>query len=180
MGTVPVPATYTALHKHTAAELNAVRDALNWLLTTGPACSVYQTVAQAALASGVWTSALFAGEYIDTDNQHSTSTNTSRIVIGGTLGWYLVSGVFCFTASVGGTYRGARIAKNGNPVAGGAGNGPANGATPAIPTGVVLVQATAAGDYVEVQGRHDVAAGLVTSVGTDYACSLTALWVRSN
>jgi hypothetical protein len=153
---------------------------------TKPVCHVYQTVAQAP-ASAAWTPITFDSEYIDTDNQHSTVSNTNRIVIGNTLGWYRVSANVAFNGDIRGR-RGGRIGLNGSavPIAGSqivipayAQNaaGAATGYNINVTSPPVLIQATLATDYVELQGFQDTGVALNTTVGSGIACALIVEYV---
>lgn len=94
MATVPVEITWVTSQVVTAAQLNSnLRDAVNFLINR-PICQVRQTVSQ-SFTSGTPAVVTFDSEDVDTDNMHSTVTNTSRITavtagryaLGGGHGW---------------------------------------------------------------------------------------------
>jgi hypothetical protein len=130
---------------------NGVYRVWNFLDVTKPVCAAIQTVAQAALVANTFTSITFDSEQVDTDNQHSTASNTSRVVIGNTLGWYRVTGAVCFSVAAG-TRIGAHIALNGTAISGSEEYVTLGSATFTSVTAFALVQATAAADFVELQG----------------------------
>src|SRR6185312_17261357 len=103
MGTVPILRTWVAGELVTAAYMNTnVRDAGNFLLAT-PTFQGRQSISQ-SMPNLTNTAVLFDTEIIDSDNVHSTTTNTSRYTpltpgyyqFGGGVGWTLnTTGVRC-------------------------------------------------------------------------------------
>lgn len=84
--------------------------------STAVGCSLSNS-ADWSISSSVDTALTFDTEIFDTDNFHSTSSNTSRITIpSGKAGKYIVSSLTVFAANATG-YRAPRIKKNGNIVA---------------------------------------------------------------
>ena len=76
-------------------------------------CDLYKSATQ-SIATGTWTAVTFSNEVYDTDNLHSTSTNTSRITIpAGLSGKYLFTGNIVFAASATGV-RGISLYKDGS------------------------------------------------------------------
>ena len=115
MATIPTFRTWVAGEIVTAAFLNSnIRDAGNFFVSW-PVFEGRQTVAQ-SITSGVVTALLFDAEDIDTDNGHSTSTNTDRYVAQ-TQGRFQVSGKVSLAQSATG-YRQAQIWKNGTAING--------------------------------------------------------------
>lgn len=75
---VPSLTAWTAAAKVTASKLNAIHDAVNFLLDP-PRCQVFNSVGQ-AFANGAVAAALnFNSENYDTDGMHDPVTNNSRI-----------------------------------------------------------------------------------------------------
>lgn len=121
----------------------------------------YNTVAQ-TLANGTWTALNLNTESYDTDAFHSTSTNTSRLVVpAGLAGMYIVSGFMQFASNATGI-RSIQITKNAS--------GDTASTSTATASGAMWMQANAVmklavGDYVELNayqnsgGNLDVTAG---------------------
>ena len=109
MAVIPVPATFVAGLAPPEADLNSLRNGINFALSP-PLAELRQTVTQ-SLPNAGWTALTFDTEIIDTDGGHSTATNTSRYVVQ-TAGWYLLTAGVSFAASATGG-RGLRFAKNG-------------------------------------------------------------------
>lgn len=124
MATLPSFRTWVAGEIVTAAYLNAnVRDAGNFFLSW-PVFEGRQTVAQ-SIANSTSVAITFDTEDIDTDNGHSTVTNTSRYTPQ-TAGRFQISGGYTFVANATGV-RNADIWKNGSGVNAGSASYPANG-----------------------------------------------------
>ena len=183
MATIPSPATAAVGGKETASGWNTdVRDEALFWTTNRPIGQAVQTSAQTGWTSATFTSITFSTEDIDRDGQHSTSSNTSRFVIGTTLGWYRVSGNYCSAGNAVATLLRAQIALNGTAV-----NGSPNSMNPGassaifcVPTFAVFVQATAAADYVEVQGWMTAASGTIgTAVSSAFTSALNVEWLGS-
>jgi hypothetical protein len=96
---VPVPRTWTTGEVVTAAFLNGVRDALNFILTP-PLFVGRQTVVQTA-ANLAWTGVTWDVEDTDTAGGHSTVTNTSRYT-GQYPGWYSIESNIDWAANAAG------------------------------------------------------------------------------
>lgn len=180
MATVPSQSTIAVADKVSAALWNDdVRDAINYYTSTRPLFYAEQTVSQ-TLTTNIDTPITFTTEVLDRDGQHSTTTNTSRVVIGNTLGWYRVSGCVVYQANSAATNFRAIISKNGTRV-GGSFAGILNASTSAVcgvSTGSVLVQATTSTDYVELIGLMTAASGTLATSGTAGALSsLCVEWV---
>lgn len=182
MATVPTPASATVNKKVTAAAFNAgVRDPLTFLLSGKPVAHVTQDAAQSAFAASTWTSITFPSEVVDLDSQHSTSSNTSRVLIGNTLGYYLVCGVVCWATNNTGNSRRSRIALNGSPVLGSFGKAyVGDGAVVTSVTPMVVVQSTVSTDYVELQGYHDAGSSIGTVSTSEARSSLTVVYLGAN
>ncbi|MEU9975085.1 hypothetical protein [Streptomyces sp. NPDC051014] len=88
MATVPATQTFLAGEKVTASKLIAATKTPLDFLMNPPRCNAYSS--GVSLTSGTSTLITFDSEAWDTDNMHSTTTNTSRVTIS-TTGQYLVS-----------------------------------------------------------------------------------------
>ena len=183
MATIPSPATAAVGGKETASGWNAdVRDEALFWTTNRPLGQSVQTVAQTGWTTATFTSITFTTEDIDRDGQHSTSSNTSRYVIGTTLGWYRVSGVYCAAGNAAATLLRARIALNGTAV-----QGSPNSINPGGTSGIlcvstfaVFVQATASADFVEVQGYMAAPSGTIgTATSGEFVSALNVEWLGS-
>lgn len=134
-----------------------------------------QTSAQ-TITTGTWTSITMDTEDVDDDAAHSTSSNTSRYTFART-GWFLVAWLVTFANNNTGA-RGARLAVNGSALAASQylAQTPATTANPGI-GGARLVQCTTVGDYVEVQGFHQVGANLNTQASADGASNMSVVFI---
>ena len=182
MGTVPVAPTWSTNVKITAANLQSMSDGINWDFATRPIGFFVQQTAQTGWTSGTLTAITFgaSSEVIDRDGQHSTASNTSRVVIGNTLGWYRVSGTYVAAVNANVTRLQARIELNGAAVDGSfAGVGISGNFTHAITTGTALVQSTLATDYVEITAAETVSSGtpIGTAVSTGAHSTLLVEWL---
>jgi hypothetical protein len=188
MATIPSQETKAVADLVTAAWANSdVRDSVNFILSNKPLGFYVQQTAQTGWSSAAFTAVTFTGstEMLDRDTQHDNVSNTSRVVIGETLGWYRVSGVYVAAQNSACTLVRACIAYSS---AGGAStevNGSATsmspvstGSTLAIPTASIYVEATNAADYVELRGWMTAASGTRgTEVGSIISSSLITEYV---
>lgn len=159
MGTVPTARTFVPGEIETAAYLNSVAAAANFLLNP-PMCRATQiTTGQVLTTSGTYYAVSFNGEDYDTDGIHSTSTNPTRLVAQ-TDGKYQIIAQISFAQNTTG-YRKTYINANGVQIA-----------TATIPTvtgaasGVVAVASAqlVAGQYVEVYAMQTSGGSLALSV----------------
>lgn len=185
MATVPSLSTslWSSAKKITGTLLQSMTDAAMWLITSKPLFQSVQAVAQTGWTTATYTALTWTTEVADTDSQHSTSSNTSRVVIGNTLGWYRCRGSVCFAVNGAATvFRGA-IALNGSVVEGSMTSIPVSsptGGAHSIPV-EFEVQATASGDYVELMGYVAAASGtLGTNVSSGAKSSFTVEWIRGS
>jgi hypothetical protein len=181
MGTVPTLTAWAAAQKIAAAKLNAIHTAANWFLSTKPLLYIAQGTAQTGWTSATFTSITFAAtDTLDRDGQHDPASNNSRVVIGNTLGWYRINGLYVAPSNTATTLLRAQIALNGTAVDGSTSsvNCTATGGFLGLPTTSVFVQATAAADYIELQGSQTAPSGTIgTGLSGAFRCSLSAEWL---
>lgn len=114
--------------------------------------SLYSSVNVSA-ANNTQTVFTFDSELFDTDNFHSTSSNTGRITIPtGKAGYYLISGTLVWVASSTG-YRSLTLTKNGTSSLLALDNGSPNGTYQTFLNGTVIAN-LAVGDYVTMDGTQ--------------------------
>lgn len=171
---MPSPRTFGVSEIETAGNLNSLRDAVTFALNP-PLVRVSQTSVQ-TLTTNVWTAISMDTTVVDTYGMHSNVTNNTRATAIVT-GWYWTSGAVAFAASATGT-RGARLAVNGNVIAGSAQFGPpsASGSFATVTTSLPLF--LNAGDYVELQGVQNSGGNLNTLSATDLDSTLALLWAH--
>lgn len=183
MATVPSTATKAVNDPITAAWANNnVKTPIDWDFTGKPIFYAVQAVAQTGWTTSTFTAITFTTEVLDRGAQHSTSSNTSRVVIGGTLGYYRISGTFGAAGNSAATLLRASIGLNGTRVASGMSTISPGGVASAVSvtTPTVIVQATSSSDYIELFGYVTAASGtLGTSVSADFGSSLTVEWIGS-
>ena len=188
MATVPTAATAAVGDKiaATATWNSGVRDPINFLLkvTSGNRAAVCltQNSAQTGWTDSAFTAVTFDTEVVDNDAQHSTSSNTSRVIIGTTLGWYLVSGTYASASNTNGNNRRAAIYLNGAVINGTQVVVASNASGLAtVQTPWFLVQSTASGDYVELMGYMSTGSSgtIGTAVSASYRSSLTVVYLGS-
>ena len=180
MATIPSTLTAAVGNKIKASDWNTYeRDAISFVTTNRPIAYVYQGVAQSIPNANVLTAITMDSETLDRDNQHSTSSLTSRVVIGGTLGWYRVTGTVCYAtlATTPATSRRALIQLNGAATGGYSIIGAGQSLTSV--TATTIVQATASTDYVELYGAQDSAGALNTVVSGTFRSFLLVEWIGS-
>ena len=167
---VPVAPTVAVLGQPARAgsQFNALAAQVAFLLDP-PVVYAYQTAANNCPDSTV-TLITMDAELVDTDNVHSTSTNTSRLTIV-TAGRYRVLGQLSYNVSGAVGYRDARLLKNG-----------ANVALTRIPapnaisyTQVYDEILCAVGDYIELAGFQNSGAAVATGTGVN-TTFLKARW----
>lgn len=114
-----MPKTYTAAgtavagQVYTAAAHNVIATNVNNFIVP-PMCQVKRTTTQAITTASV-TDVLFNAETFDTDDMHSTTSNTDRITVN-TAGVYIVTGNLQMAGNATGV-RGIYIRKNGSTFA---------------------------------------------------------------
>lgn len=146
-------------------------------LANPPACRVYHNTTQ-SIPNGADTVVLFNSERYDTDNMHSTATNTGRINFP-TAGIYLLKFSGELQAAGDYTTHYAYFRINGlAPIDVGTAAAVTNG-IPGCETSVVSVYKFAAGDFVEVlmaQRNGANAARTLQTVG-NYTPEMSATWI---
>jgi hypothetical protein len=150
------PITWTVSQAVTSALLNAqLRDNMLFLMSP-PRVSAYQTVIQ-SFPNNVETPVLLNAEQFDTDNMHSTITNTSRMTVV-TPGVYDIKGSCGFALNSAGI-RNLYISKNGVNLAANYGGTPTPGYGASLE--VTCPDVTlAVGDYIEMQALQTSGAAL--------------------
>lgn len=179
MATVPAPITFVASNVLSAAQLNTnVRDAVNFLIA--PPAAVLRNSAAQSLTTATWTPLTWDTEDLDSDNAHSTVTNTARYTAV-TAGWYLVTGNVEFVANATGI-RQARIT-DGTTVFGGqnAVSASAGGTTTLSVSAMVFLAAAAFVQFEAYQtsggALNTMVQGLVGASNGD--TKMSVLWVHS-
>lgn len=176
---VPVPVTESPSNFLTGALWNAqVKATMDWLLGSAangvPRFRGYQGSAQ-SLADNTWTSLTLDTEAYDSDNGHSTSTNTSRYTVQ-VAGTYVITGSASFAANATGN-RAGRITVNGTAIPGSFVKTLAATASHSSAVQCAAQAVCSVGDYIEIQGLQTSGAALNTSAGTDVACSMGVWWI---
>ncbi|MGL4256034.1 MAG: hypothetical protein ACRCSL_06825 [Microbacterium sp.] len=181
MATVPSVLTVAVGVKNRAADyLTYIRDAFSFLLSP-PRSFVYNSAAISATNS-TWTLYTADTELYDTDSQHSTSSNTSRLVCNAT-GLYHVTGILVFNANTTG-YRSLNVRKN---AAGAIGSGTSlyvaseaavNGGSTTLP--VAFDAQLTSGDYIEMFGWQNSGGALNINAGGLGSCFFSMRWVANS
>lgn len=171
---VPNPRTYTAGEFATAAELNAIRDAINFL-TNPPIFKGVQTTVQST-TSAAWVAMSLDTTSTDSYGGHSNTSNNSRYV-SQVAGWYWVLGFAAWASAVQSEVD-CVIAVNGATVPGSAQFLPREASAVAAADAAALVF-LAVGSYVEVWGRQASGGALNTFAGSDLAPALNVFWMHT-
>lgn len=131
-------------------------------------CVVYPTVAQSS-SNATWTAVAFGGEIWDTDNYHSTSTNTSRFTIPtGKSGKFRISGQVSWAANA----TGVRLItgyKNGSNWQGATQVYSGQSSDQATIPFVIYMTANA-GDYIEIYAYQNSGGALDIATRTSICC----------
>ena len=171
------PSTVTTGDLITAADWNqnVVNNVI--FLANPPACRVYHNANQ-SVNDNTATVVAFNSERYDTDNMHSTSSNTSRITIN-TAGLYLVVFNGRFPAANDYNVAACHLRLNGSTLIASNSGGRAVTAVADLALGVTTTYKFAATDYVEVlvlQDNTANAARNLESVG-NYSPEFSAIWI---
>lgn len=168
MPSVPVPYTAVAGAKASASAFNTgVKDVLNFLLNK-PRCGVFQNTGGATSPGG--TVQNYDAELYDSDNMHSTVSNTSRITIN-TPGRYSIS-AYANLAVVSQTTYTIQVRVNGSNILRTMPYGLAGGSPAAAQ--LHLNWLFVAGDYYEVLVGTN--GSVTTSVNGLFANGTTCVW----
>ena len=178
MATLPTtPTAATVGSKVTASNWNSqVQLPEEFFRLNRPLCVLKQTVTQ-SLATATVTPITFDTETLDRDGQHSTATNTDRVLIGNTLGWYRITGSVAYAGNATGDRR-AIVLLNGGQNSGYTIIHPSTAGLISVNV-VGYVQATASTDYVTLGGYQSSGGALSTSVSGAFASYLTVEWIGS-
>lgn len=169
---VPSPRTFNVQEYETAAYLNSVRDAINFLLNR-PVAFLTQGTVQ-SLPSSAWAAVTYDQSGVDTYGGHSNTTNPSRYTAQ-VAGWYSVGGGASTAANATGQ-RGAAVARNGTRVQGGAAMSQAASAlSPTVPTPPTLAYLNV-GDYLEIDAYQNSGGALNTASSSDLDSSMAVVW----
>lgn len=175
---VPNPRTYTAGEFVTAGELNAIRDAINFLANV-PMAILYQTTAQSVL-NGTFSAVALDTTTVDTYSGHSNATNNTRYTaqVPGTYG---LPGQAAFSANGTGV-RAATFYKNGSQIEG-ATIAVAQAVTTSGSNSIVTCWAEVflnVGDYVELMAYQTSGVGLNTaSGGAGQRSGMSPFWMHA-
>lgn len=169
------PRNFQVNETEVASYMNAIRDALTFL-GNPPVCNAVQASPQSIPTGSSWTSLALDSTAVDTYGGHSNTTNNSRYVSQAP-GYYSVSGAAAISSNATG-WRGARVAKSGAAIQGGASELSPNAAGVTAFSGPPVITYLNIGDYVESQGLQTSGGALNSSVNTDANCALTAVWVH--
>jgi hypothetical protein len=175
VGIVPPTPNFAGAEFPTAAKLNQIQTALNFLMNP-PRAQVNVGAAQNNTTTGVYQSILFDAEAVDTDGMHDLVTNNSRLTVQ-TPGKYLVTGQVIFAFSATGR-RLARLVVN-NTGAGALGETEVATSTVAGSSTAVPVSgqelSLVAGDFIELQAFQNSGGNL--GYGTGIKTFLRAQWI---
>ncbi len=144
-------------------------------LEAPPMCHLVQQSAQTGWTTNTLTLITFGSgsEVIDTHDLHDTGTNTGRIVIGKSLGWWAISGTYAAASNAATSIIRAAMYKNGSVINGSFGGLQVSSSSSfyTVQTPVLLVEATSASDYVELYGHQTAGSG---TIGTAINSSMVA------
>lgn len=170
---VPVPRTFGVNEFETAAYLDSIRDALNYLLNP-PIASLYQATTQ-SVANNTFSALTMDQTINDSYGGHSNTVNPSRYVAQ-VAGWYTVSGAAGWATNNTGA-RGAAIYTNGSPINGGSGvAAPSPGASVTITAVGAIEVFLSTGGYVEIYGYQNSGGALSTQTGGSLTSYFTVDW----
>jgi hypothetical protein len=176
---VPVLHTFVVGEVVTAANINNNTLTLGNFILNPPRVVLRQTVAQ-SLANNAYTSVTFDTEDVDSDNAHSTASNTSRVTAN-TPGYWRASGSIGFAGNTAGR-RATRWAVNGTALNGGQillGPATWTGLAVGIPAVTRDVFLNGTGDYLELQAFQDSGGALNSDVGAQQSL-LVATWAATS
>jgi hypothetical protein len=172
---VPAPRTFVVGETEVAAYMNAIRDALNFLLNK-PIAQLIQNTVQSITNSTV-TPVTFDGSVTDSYGGHSNVTNPSRYVAQ-VAGWYNISGPAAFATNSSGV-RVARLRKTGTDVV--YFDAWAQAVTAASTPSAVAAEGILflnVGDYAELCG-YQTSGGSLSTIVAGPQSGMSVLWEHS-
>lgn len=178
MATIPTMHTFATGEVATASNINNNTVGAFAFLSAVPLCCLRQTITQSIPTGGTaGTGLLWDTEDIDSDNGHSTVTNTSRYV-SQTAGWYETAGAWQAVSGLA-TRRGGWWYINGSKVNAGQFMYAANSNGSSIANAPVKTVFLNVGDYLELMAFQDTTGALSTDVGAADQPFLTVRWVHT-
>lgn len=163
MGTVPTLPNFAAGEIPTAAKLNQIQTAFNFLFNL-PRAQAYPSAAQNHTLTGNYQAIALDAEDVDTDGMHDTVTNNTRLTAQ-TAGKYELSAQVTFQINATGR-RLARFNVNGASLGGQTEVMPTTLAGSTISIMLPTIEAVlAVGDYVELVAFQSSGANLAYGVG---------------
>ncbi len=184
MATIPTAPTWLVGEDITDVDLQALSDYCRFVMETKPITVLVAQVDQTGWSSATYTAVEFGAgsEVLDTDTQHSTSSNTSRVTIGDTLGYYRLTGVVTFNGLTTTTLVRAGFALNGSMIAGSISSMAPLSSSSALSVVAhsTIVEATSSSDYVELMGWQTASGtprGPIVS-GGNFASSFTVEYIK--
>jgi hypothetical protein len=176
---VPVIASETPGNFLTGALWNANVKAMgDWLMGSAgngvPRFRGYQGTAQ-SVANNTWVSCTLDTEQYDSDNGHSTTTNSSRYTVQ-VAGTYLIIGSIGLVANATGN-RGVRITVSGTAITGSFVKTASPDTSGSCGLATAASAVCAVGDYIEVQVNQNSGGALNTNALGDVACSMSVQWI---
>jgi hypothetical protein len=173
VGVVPPTPNFAAGEFPTAAKLNQIQTALNFMQNP-PRAVAFASAAQSHPTTAVFSTVNLDAETLDTDGMHDLVTSNSRLTVQ-TAGKYIINGQITFASNVTGRRAGRIIINN----TGGGNLGQTEVATGSSTTAVVIPPieaALVAGDFIEMQGFQTSGGALAYGVGT-LLTFLRAQWI---
>ena len=170
---IPTMNTFTAGQRWRAADVNSqIRDAVTFAFTA-KSCRA-TSAAATSIATATWTPLTFTSESFDTDNWHSTSTNTDRITP--TLaGIYRVEIQVGFAPSATGM-RGVRITKNGSTNIGGVQQSASPAGVMTLLYAATTMNMNGSTDYFSTEVRQTSGGNLALET-SETATTFTVTWI---
>jgi hypothetical protein len=172
---VPSPRTFSVQETEVAAYMNAIRDALNFLLNK-PIAQLVQNTIQ-SIANSTVTPVTFDGSVTDSYGGHSNVTNPDRYVAQ-VAGWYNISGPAAF-ATNGTGVRVARLRKSGTDVV--YFDAWAQAVTVAATPSAVCAEGILflnVGDYAQL-GGYQTSGGALNTIVAGPQSGMSVLWEHS-
>lgn len=153
--------------------IDYVQGAFAWLDANRPVVELTQTVAQ-SLPNNAFAAVTFTAETLDRRGQHSTTTNTSRVIATADLGTYFVIGRACFAGSTVGSRRAKLVESGVTDLQGGYGIY-SNTTSFGTAIAAALWRPASSTAYLELQAFQDSGGALNSAVSGAFVSALT-LW----